>query len=229
MALESSAARLGIGHSYLSLAPGKTSKLWVCPKTREEMSVEEACLGHYMANGWRGYAWEGGLILNLIKAMALDPLIEFHRAHFIEGIFLGAPELPQIHVPQDKLLATIKRADVGLIRRNFDDMSIGPISALTFHPHLTLEALLDLYGILVNERVHQIASVFAKAPYDYRSGWPDVTLWKPATSLQEGAIAFKEVKAPEDKIRTTQRRIITDILLPLGFDVELVEVTGHVR
>ena len=104
------------------------------------------------------------------------------------------------------------------IAANFLAMTSPPSLTLVYFPTLTLSKMLGLYAALGNERLHAIARLFAKDPYTQRSGWPDLTLWRGQD------VVFKEVKAPGDELQGTQERIITTILRPLGYDVELVEI-----
>ena len=95
----------------------------------------------------------------------------------------------------------------------------GPGSHTLFSfPTLTLENMLGLYAAIGNKRLSQIAEIFSTAPYMLRSGWPDLTLWRGSE------VAFKEIKAPGDHHRGNQIQTIEMVLLPLGFDVELVRV-----
>lgn len=60
---------------------------WICPLTRQVVPVEAAALSHFAADGWRGYAGEGGLILNLIKAASFLDLPLRSRATYVEAIY----------------------------------------------------------------------------------------------------------------------------------------------
>jgi hypothetical protein len=78
--------------------------------------------------------------------------------------------------------------------------------------------VLGLFGCLGTKRLREIAERFAQAPYDLRAGWPDLTLWR------EGEIRFVEVKAPGDSMHASQARLISKILVPLGFRTGLAEI-----
>ena len=67
------------------------------------------------------------------------------------------------------------------------------------------------------EEVSRIAALFARDPYKYRKGWPALTLWKGAD------VAFREIKAPGDRLRGSQVTVIRDVLKPLGLDVSVVD------
>lgn len=78
--------------------------------------------------------------------------------------------------------------------------------------------LTGLFDALGPDRLAEIATVFATAPYDLRAGWPDLTLW------QDGKVRFVEVKAPSDSFHASQARLISKLLLLLAFEVSLAEV-----
>ncbi len=69
----------------------------------------------------------------------------------------------------------------------------------------------------------EIAKAFGADPYEYRKGWPDLTLWK------NGEVIFREIKAPGDRLHKSQKTLIADILLPLNFDVSIVDVVDAVN
>ena len=81
--------------------------------------------------------------------------------------------------------------------------------------------VLGLFEHLGIDRLHAIAERFASASYDLRAGWPDLTLWR------EGEVRFVEVKAPGDSMHAKQARLISTLLVPLGFRVGLAEVQAR--
>lgn len=87
-----------------------------------------------------------------------------------------------------------------------------------YYPGLRWEHVQGLFGVLGADRLAAIASSFATAPYDLRAGWPDLTLWR------DGEVRFAEIKSPAEQMHASQFRLITTVLLPLGFYVALVEV-----
>lgn len=224
MSHERAAKSLGIAHETLQLECGGAKK-WRARSELDWTRVEEAALDHYRADGWRGYSGEGGLVLNLIKAAAFPNLPERHRATYTEALFSGniAAHL-QFKFTLDDLLGCIELADLDQIIRVFRAMS-APRSSLgldnsmlDFFPHLREWHFLELFEHLGRERLRDIAEVFGRDPYEYRKGWPDLTLWR------DGEVIFKEVKAPGDQLHASQRKTIRDVLIPLGYSVSIVDV-----
>ncbi len=235
-----------IRESTISLQAGDR-KCWRHHPATSWVTVERAALAHFQEEGWSGDSGEGKIVLSLIKAASFPVLPATLHSTFIESIYsnnvgfidirkhnikLGIdPETPasslvdefnkeraaEVISPSDRI-ANILSASEQRISNNFKIMT-GPGShTLSFFPTLTLENMLGLYTAMGNRKLSQIAEIFGTAPYILRSGWPDLTLWRGSE------VAFKEVKAPGDRLRGNQIQTIEKILLPLGFDVEFVRV-----
>ena len=215
--IDRTAAKLDIRHRRLLLEAGER-KLWRLTPSSSWQSVEEATLAYFEADGWVGHAQERSLILSLIKAASFPEIPPADRSTFIEAIYAQNVWPETRKCKKQWLLRNILAADPARIAANFLAMTSPPGQTLVFFPTLTLSKILGLYAALGNERLHAIARLFAKAPYTQRSGWPDLTLWRGQD------VVFKEVKAPGDELQGSQERIITTILRPLGYDVELVEI-----
>lgn len=83
---EIAAAGMGIEHDTLRLwriGP----KEWANGSEGAPTRVEWAALDHFKKQGWLGYAGEGGLILNLIKAASFAEIPMARRGTFIEAIY----------------------------------------------------------------------------------------------------------------------------------------------
>ncbi|MGH8497256.1 MAG: VRR-NUC domain-containing protein [Methylococcales bacterium] len=89
---------------------------------------------------------------------------------------------------------------------------------LDFFPGLERWMFVELLDVAGNKLMHSIANKFIEAPYEYRRGWPDITMWK------NGELRFVEVKAPGDKVRDSQKKIITEFSKPLGLSFFLAGV-----
>ena len=174
-------------------------------------------LGHFTAKGWSGYAGEGGLILNLIKAMSFKKIPIRHRSTFIEALYAQNVAFDEDRYDMRDLLKNVRSATERQVSLNFDIMT-GRKTQLDYFPGLKRSHFLGLMNALGNNIIFQIAEIFASNPYEYRKGWPDLTIWKGAD------VAFKEVKAPDDTLRRSQRTIAKDILVPLKLDISIVDI-----
>lgn len=232
MAHEKTALRLGIGHEALYLPYNINRTAWRNPQSGKWESVEAAALGHFENDGWSGYSGEGGLILNLIKAMSFKKVPVRNRATYVEALYAQNVAFEEDRYDPSKLLSNVRRSTEKQVARNFDAMadrktfrfqfgwgtSTTSTTMLDFFPGLERAHFLGLMRALGNDVIYEIAKVFATDPYEYRKGWPDLTIW------QGRKVAFKEVKAPGDALRKSQRKIIGDILMPLNMDIAIVDV-----
>lgn len=225
MRFKRTAASLGIKHRVLELENGGR-KLWRPPGGHKYENVEDATLRVYEAAEWSGYAQEGGLVLSLIKVASFSAIPSEQRSTFIEAIYAQNMAIPSDHFDISCLINNILRSSPASISENFNRISSvlwGTDSQKSpqHFPTVTLAKILGLFQALGRGRLQSIASIFSLDPYSYRAGWPDLTLWRGSH------VVFKEVKAPGDKLHQSQKRLIQDLLLPLGFDVELVEVLPY--
>lgn len=214
---ERQAHRLGIEHEVVKLESGG-KKNWRFQPHNAWSSVEEAALAHYENTGWSGVAAEGGLILTLIKAASFTKLDSRNADTFTEALYAQNVAFDEDRFDTNQLIETLSRATHDQLKRNWKVISATAGVSPAYYPTVRLNHVLELFEHLGPERLAQIAQLFAKAPYDLRAGWPDLTLWK------DGSVRFAEVKAPGDSMHASQSRLISTILLPLGFKVSLAEV-----
>lgn len=247
LAMESGLTEKNIRRGTIELCAGEP-KCWGLTPKGPWMSVELAALKHFENLGWEGYHREGSLILSLIKACSFPDLPTHRHSIMIEAIYANNVRKPfdvramnlQYDIDPDTppsaeiaewnrmseadrvnpsdLVENIKCASVQRIIANFSIMTGPKAHTLSFFPSLTLEKLLSLYLTLGNVRLSKIAAIFATEPYVFRAGWPDLTLWR------ESDVIFREIKAPGDRLYANQAKTINTVLLPLGFDVEVVNV-----
>lgn len=214
---EQQAARLGIQHEVVLLEKGE-GKDWRHEADGPWTTVEIGALDHYRSIGWDGAASEGGLILTLIKAASFEALDVRNADTFIEALYAQNVAFDQERFAPERLIATVSKATSPQIKRNWKIIAASAGNSPAYYPNVREHHVISLFEVLGPDRLAEIAAVFATAPYDLRAGWPDLTLW------QEGTVKFVEVKGPSDSFHASQARLITKLLLPLGFEVGLAEV-----
>lgn len=227
------AGALGVGSEMLALLCDGP-KLWRNTSTDKAGRVEDAALAYYSEMGWFGSASEGGLVLNLIKAASFETLPIAHRNAFTEAIYAENIAFEELKVPVSVLLKTLSRCSAAQIQRNVSRMMDPSPSTyslrgmkftqqgclLDYFPALRVEDFISFFLALGRERLYALGESFARDPYTFRRGWPDLTLWKP-----DGRVVFKEIKAPGDALHASQKQLYRDVLVPLGFEVSVVDVT----
>lgn len=133
---------------------------------------------------------------------------------------------------REVLLQNIDKCDSIHIKKMFRDMlkpvesdmtktiliSDGNYTLANFFPYLRESHLLGLFENLGVEKLKGITEIFMTDSYEYRKGWPDLTLWR------DSHVKFVEVKGPGDSLRKSQKKIISDILKPLNLDIMLLDV-----
>ncbi|WP_342051347.1 MULTISPECIES: VRR-NUC domain-containing protein [unclassified Cupriavidus] len=173
------------------------------------------------------------MILNLIKAASFHDLPLRSRATYVEAIYSQNVAFAKDRFDTADLLAAVEKADAERIKRNFsvltsttpavveeDGMVLSSrtTSMLDLFPGLEAWMFDELFALAGVGLLHRIASIFATNPYEYRRGWPDLTIWR------GNEIRFVEIKAPGDKVQASQRRLITELGQPAGLDFWIAEV-----
>lgn len=227
-----SAEELGIPYIEIPLNREPKKNNWICPQSGQALSVEDAVLAHFRMDGWRGYSGEGGLLLNLIKAMSFSNLAPRNRSTYIEALYAQNVAFDEDRFSVNQLLAQVAISDSDTVERNFnlmasrDEMAIqysgisstSSTSMLDYFPGLERWMFIEMLSVAGNKLMHQIATKFSQDPYEYRRGWPDITIWK------DGKLRFVEVKAPRDRLQESQRTIINEFAKPFSLDFSIAGV-----
>jgi len=217
---ERHAEKLGIGHEKIALLAGGP-KQWRVAEHLPFSGVEEAALGHFEAEGWAGAASEGGLILTLLKAASFSTLSPRNADTFVEALYAQNVAFDEDRFDPDAMIRDIERASLDQIERNWRIIAATAGDTPAYYPRVRWHQVEGLYQHLGMARLAEIARIFSTAPYDFRAGWPDLTLWR------DDEVRFVEVKAPGDQLHASQSRLITRLLVPLGFRTGLAEVVTN--
>lgn len=165
--------------------------------------------------GFVGTSCEGGSILIVLKALALETLVNLNPFNsrqdackrFLEAQF---KILKEHKSPILKQISTTKKHS---FIKNFAEIISYPIIQETY-PNLTIDFAKKFISAIDREDLVSIAEKFFEKPYQYRKGWPDLTL----TNGQK--IQFFEVKT-NDKLHASQIIILNEFrpLIPYEFSV----------
>lgn len=74
------------------------------------------------------------------------------------------------------------------IERNWKVIAASTGNSPAYYANVREHRVISLFDVRGPDRLTDIATVFAAAPYDLRAGWPDLTRW------QDGKVKFVEVK-----------------------------------
>ncbi|QXQ07290.1 VRR-NUC domain-containing protein [Sphingosinicellaceae bacterium] len=156
-------------------------------------------------------------MLLLMKAACLRRLTELNTlgprdslTRFLEAQFVinGAK--------MDSIVDAIGNAGTAEVRSNFEAIYAAGVAA--YYPGVGLDLIEGLHAALGGARLAGIAARFAVDAYRYRAGWPDIT------AVRDGQMLFREVKTT-DRLLASQIATISDVLLPEGLTVDVVQLS----
>ena len=140
---------------------------------------ERAAFEFYRSQGYQGGYCEGGMILLLLKSLTLDRLkkhnefgIEDAVTRYFEAQINIISEYP--HLVRD-VRNSITSCKNKRFRENFDEI-YSPYMAEEVYPGVTFEALNAMRNNLSEELLLRTYDLIASNPYQFRKGWPDLTL-----------------------------------------------------
>lgn len=165
--------------------------------------------------GFIGDFCEGGGIITVLKALLLDKLTELNTfnsrkdacTRFLEAQFTILSD------HKNEILNSILKTSKEQFLNNFSEI-ISYESIREYSPGLTIEFAKQLEKCLDREVFFKVADKFFQSPYDYRKGWPDLTL------VNNHGVKLIEIKTT-DKLHESQIQIIDEFrpLIPAKFEV----------
>lgn len=171
---------------------------------------EQEALSYCRGKGYEGAFCEGGAILLLLKSMCLNKLIELNElgrndtyTRFFEAL---------IKISEDKtdlILDEIKNIKESSIIKNFKRI-YNHSFVREWYPGLDANIIQGIYNSLGRQKIINIFNVFKHRPYEYRKGWPDLTVYN-----KNNEILFVEVKTT-DKLRESQILTMYDMQRATG-------------
>lgn len=184
----------------------------------KEMKAEEIVAEGMIATGHLCCWCEGGSINLLMKAAALKVLVERNpfgqRKDAIERYFEAQCVI--LKDSEEEILMCI--ATVTQIQLEANILEILENKTIQkFYPNASKKFIFSLAQIVDRKLLVDIATLFMRKPYDYRSGWPDLTV------LGKGSVSFVEVKTT-DKLNYSQLRFATDFSNPLRLSCKVVQL-----
>jgi hypothetical protein len=180
-----------------------------------DQNPETACLSYYESMGYLGSACEGLQILTVLKALMLDKLAELNVfqdradacARYLEAQLVLLPD----HAKE--LIDAVSNTTQQKYLENFREIVDHPFNR-DHHSGLSVQLAEALINHVAREVFTRLACKFSEAPYQYRAGWPDLTL------IRGSRVKFVEVKTT-DKLHESQLITIPVMrsILPFEFEV----------
>lgn len=172
---------------------------------------ENAAYEYFATQGFIGGSCEGGALLLLIRAAALDYL---HKVNTFGSRVDACNRFTeaQLWIHKDKIseiCSAIELAKPSDIAENFCEIYLNP-EICEIYPRLDSEKILAIASALTMPCLSSIVRAIALDPYTFRSGWPDLTIVD-----KGGNFLWTEVKTT-DKLHRSQITTITEMrsLLP---------------
>ena len=182
---------------------------------------EQLVLERFREQGALGCWCEGGSINLLMKAASLDVLAKhntFHdRRDAIRRYFEAQCTILQSH--QQEVIASMARVDRMAIVRAAEEICADDFVRAAY-PRIRSDFLVLLWEVLGSSRLVPIATKFFVRPYDYRSGWPDLTL------VERERVRFVEVKTT-DHLHEAQIRFALEVAAPLNLACAVHQVKAR--
>lgn len=153
----------------------------------------------------------------LLKASALDILAErnmFQDRQDAVRRYLEA-QLMALQEHRGDVLASIHGISQEALARNIDEL-LADAFIRKAYPRVTSAFLHGLATSVAPEFLARVAEAFFAKPYEYRAGWPDLTV------LGE-KVRFIEVKTT-DLLHESQIRFANEFAAPLGLECEVIQL-----
>lgn len=175
-------------------------------------------LNHFLAQGFTGAYCEGGPVLLLIKAAALDVLAQFNfRGRSDACARFTEAQLTIYKESSELIINAIRNTDKAQVFSNFNEIYAFP-QMQKYCPGLNAEIMSSLFNAIGSERLAQIAAAIMEDPYKYRAGWPDLTMERGSEML------WVEIKTT-DRLHTSQIMTIFRMKPLLPGNIRLVQLT----
>lgn len=162
---------------------------------------------------------EGEGVYLLMKAAALDVLTKrsiFNGTQFSprEDAIRGGFRLATIKAYKQEILTCINNISQKQLQENIAEICDDPLIQYSYQKKYSYKGILQnflnsLAGSVNPDSLAKIATLFMKNPYDYATGWPDLTV------VDKNGVSFIEVKTT-DFLHESQLRFAKKIAKPLG-------------
>lgn len=210
-------AEYGLPIEAFSFQRQQDSKLWI----GEDLNCytpEQVVLNSYLDAGYEGSWCEGGTLLHLMKSACFPILVKYNtfscREDARRRYFEGQCTILSAH--HDEILSTISSATISEIEKYSTEIVEDKFIQEWF-PRVSAQHIIRLWNALGSNLLTEIARIFLSQPYDYRAGWPDLTL------IRGQMLRFVEVKTT-DSLHASQLRIVNAFSKSLSLNFSVAHV-----
>ncbi len=185
---------------------------------RTFLKPEPAAYTHFEGHGFSGTFCEGAGPLMLMKCASLKFLVSVNTFKDRTDACLRYFEAQcAMHKAKSEIIIdAIRDATEDSIRKHFAEIQSKPLYP-TLYPEMSIEGLLSIWNALGNGGWARVAELFLKDPCTFGAGWPDL-------AISDGnRLRLIEIKTT-DKLHSSQKATISDLLLPLGLSVSVTQL-----
>lgn len=154
----------------------------------------------------------------MLKAAALEALARrnlFNDREDAVRRFLEA-QLTLLTEYQAELIECAAKVTAAELRSNIVKICDDPFIKEAY-PRVRPEFLCSLAETITVDLRIQLLQTYMIKPYDYRAGWPDLTV------LNSEGVSFIEVKTT-DRLHESQLRFASEVAAPLGLKCQVIQV-----
>lgn len=211
-----------------------TKTLWLDELDCEgECSVEDMCLSHFRAQGWKGYHSEGRIVRTLFAYLFYDILFLY-----IPNVFQTAFQTCPLDLHTDVFFPT-RASEINhrlveiengsaetLIRSVWEREHERRTEVVGLNWDYEIDDLVELVRCFDGNALAAICKVMAQEYKQRGGGVPDLILWRTNTADDatpeghKGEVMFAEVKSENDRLSETQR-VWIHVLTAAGVKVAL--------
>ncbi|RFC33010.1 MAG: hypothetical protein DID91_2727703146 [Candidatus Nitrotoga sp. MKT] len=174
-------------------------------------------LNHYLDQGFIGAYCEGGPVLLLIRAAALDVLAQFNFRNRSDACTRFTEAQLTIYKESSELiLNAIRNIDEAQLVRHFNEIYMFP-QIPKYYPGLSANIMSSLFAAIGAERLARITAAVMENPYSYRAGWPDLTM------VKDSVMFWAEIKTT-DRLHMSQIMTIYRMKPLLPGDMRVIQL-----
>lgn len=179
---------------------------------------EDAALGHFISQGYVGSSNEGITTQTVLKALMLDKLAEVN-------VFKSRPDACSRYLEAqfeiytdiaDEIVSSIKKTTPSDFSKNIREILSQPFIRREY-PELSLDICEAIYAAIDTDKLISLARRFSNCSYNYRAGWPDLTL------IKGKEVRFVEVKT-SDKLHKSQLFTIAMLMDVLPYKISVLRI-----
>ncbi|KAJ4144857.1 hypothetical protein LMH87_003726 [Akanthomyces muscarius] len=217
-----------------------TKTIWLDELDSEgECSVEDMCLSHFRAEGWKGYHSEGRIVRTLFAYLFYDILFLY-----IPNVFQTAFQTCPLDLHTDVFFPTrvseinhrlVEIENGGaedLVRSVWEREHERRTAVVGLNWDYEIDDLLELVRCFDGDALAAVCKVMAQEYKQRGGGIPDLILWRTDESRDgtvgecRGEVMFAEVKSENDRLSETQR-VWIHVLTAAGVKVALCNAVAR--